>query len=152
MPTRVPSAGAPLDVISDPPGAEVILNGRPRGRTPLRLSGLSPGTYPIVVRKEGFLPREESVRIEDTNSSYTFRAVLAPAVTASSFVNVSSEPPGATVTLNGKAMGVTPVKIGPLEAGRYDLTIEYPEFPAQTRALDVKAGALHEVKARFGTF
>ena len=46
---------------------------------------------------------------------------------------------------------MTPVKLGPLEPGRYELTIEFQDFPTQTRTLDVKAGALHEVKFRFET-
>ena len=153
MPTHVerPSVGASVDIISDPAGAEVMLGGRLRGRTPLHLSGLSLGRYPLEVRKEGFLPYAEPVRVEEEGASYVVRVTLAPAVSAKSFINVSSQPPGAAVKLNGKPSGVTPVSFGPLEPGRYELTIEYQDFPAQTRTIDVKAGALHEVKVRFET-
>ena len=80
------------------------------------------------------------------------RVALVPAVSANSFISVSSQPPGAAVKLDGKPSGVTPVTLGPLAPGRYELTIEYQDFPTQTRTLDVKAGALHDVKARFGSF
>jgi hypothetical protein len=153
VPTHVVrrGVGASADIISDPTGAEVMLGGRLRGRTPLRLSGLSLGSYSLEVRKEGYLPYAAPVRLEEEGASYTFRATLTPAVSASSFISVSSQPPGAAVKVNGKPTGVTPVKLGPLEPGRYELTIEFQDFPTQTRTLDVKAGALHEVKVRFGT-
>ena len=154
MPTPVKrqTVGASAEIISIPSGAEVMLGGRPRGRTPVRLSGLSLGSYPLEVRKEGYLPYAAPVRLEEEGASYVFRVTLAPAVYANSYVSVTSEPPGATVKLNGKPSGVTPLKLGPLEPGRYELTVEYQDFPTQTRTLDVKAGALHEVKVRFGTF
>ena len=151
MPTQRPSVGASVDIISDPAGAEVMLGGRLRGRTPLRLSGLSLGRYPFEFRKEGYLPYSESVRLDEEGASYTVRVTLAPVVSAKSSISVSSEPPGAAVKLNGKPSGVTPVMLGSLEPGRYELTIEYQDFPAQTRTLDIKAGALHEVKVRFET-
>jgi hypothetical protein len=151
VPAKVerPRVGASAEITSNPSGAEVMLAGRLRGRTPLRLSGLSLGTYPLEVRKDGYLPYSAPVRIDEDGASYSFRVTLAPAVYANSYVSVVSQPPGAAVKLNGKPSGVTPVKLGPLEPGRYELTIEYQDFPAQTRTLDVKAGALHEVKARF---
>ena len=153
MPTHVVrrGVGASADIISDPTGAEVMLGGRLRGRTPLRLSGLSVGSYPLEIRKEGYLPYAAPVRLEEEGASYTIRVTLAPAISANSFISVSSQPPGAAVKLDGKASGVTPVTLGPLEPGRYELSIEYQDFPTQTRTLDVKAGALHEVKARFVT-
>jgi len=143
--------GVSVEIISDPPGAEVILSESFRGRTPLRLTGLSPGSYSLAVRKEGFLPYSEPVRLREDGETVTVRVTLAPAISASGFVSVTSQPPGATVKLNGKVAGETPVKLGPLTPGRYELTIEFQDFPSQTRTLDVKAGALHEVKARFET-
>jgi PEGA domain-containing protein len=153
VPTRVErrGVGAAIDVVSDPPGAEVMLGGRLRGRTPLRLSGLGLGSYPLEVRKEGYLPYAQPVRLEQEGATYAFRVTLAPAASASSFVSVTSQPPGAAVKLDGKPAGVTPLKLGPLEPGRHELTIEYQGFPAQTRTLDLEAGSLHELKARFET-
>src|SRR5437867_7687093 len=40
---------APLRLTSDPSGATVVLDGRPRGRTPLTL-GVAPGSRTVVFR------------------------------------------------------------------------------------------------------
>ena len=53
-----------LTVTSEPPGAEVSINRRVVGKTPIRVSFNHYGTYRIELRKEGFkvLVREEPVR------------------------------------------------------------------------------------------
>src|SRR5207302_10879053 len=43
----------PLQLRSDPPGATVLVDGRPRGRTPMTL-GVPPGPQTILLQKEGF--------------------------------------------------------------------------------------------------
>src|SRR5712692_6209823 len=43
-----------LYITSSPDGSEVLLNGGPRGRTPLTVRELEPGEYEVVLRKEGF--------------------------------------------------------------------------------------------------
>jgi hypothetical protein len=45
-----------VEVTSEPPGANVSINGQPRGQTPLAGVVLKPGTYEIVVSKEGYEP------------------------------------------------------------------------------------------------
>lgn len=54
---RQDEARATLHVTSDPPGAQVVLDGRPSGRiTPTDLSGLAPGRHTLVLQKDGFEP------------------------------------------------------------------------------------------------
>ncbi len=50
-------------ITSKPPGAEVFLNGRPLGQTPVLSAGLSPGTYQIVIRRKGYTPYRRSVEL-----------------------------------------------------------------------------------------
>src|SRR5712692_5380808 len=47
------STGA-LFITSNPSGADVLLNGELRGRTPLTVRDLEPGEYEVVLRKDGF--------------------------------------------------------------------------------------------------
>lgn len=53
-----------LSVESTPSGAEVSINGRPRGLTPLRLSNLSPGISVIEVAASGHQTTEVRVRFQ----------------------------------------------------------------------------------------
>ena len=43
-----------LFITSTPPGAEVFVNGEPKGFTPLTVRALEPGDYEVVLRKDGF--------------------------------------------------------------------------------------------------
>ncbi|NTV00188.1 MAG: PEGA domain-containing protein [Methanoregulaceae archaeon] len=59
---RPPTTGG-LSVLSSPSSAQVSLNGRYAGDTPLNLSSLSPGEYMIEVAREGYFPVNETMAI-----------------------------------------------------------------------------------------
>jgi hypothetical protein len=50
-----------LLIESEPPGAEVVLNGLPAGSTPVRVPFLHYGLYEVELRKEGF----EALSVEE---------------------------------------------------------------------------------------
>ena len=52
-----------LSVLSSPSRAQVSVNGRYSGDTPLNLTSLSPGEYMIEVAREGYFPVNETVTI-----------------------------------------------------------------------------------------
>ncbi|MBD3306933.1 PEGA domain-containing protein [candidate division KSB3 bacterium] len=45
-------------------GSEILINGKPAGRSPLLVEGLPPGTYTIVARKVGYATAEKQVSLE----------------------------------------------------------------------------------------
>lgn len=60
---RLAGAGVQaLLVYTDPPGAEVRLDGRPRGRTPFHTT-LAPGAYRVALALDGFAPEEQEVEV-----------------------------------------------------------------------------------------
>jgi hypothetical protein len=59
---RPPTTGS-LSVLSSPSSAQVSVNGRYSGDTPLNLTSLTPGTYEIEVALQGYLPGSEKVTI-----------------------------------------------------------------------------------------
>ena len=61
----------------------------------------------------------------------------APAATGS--LRVVSEPAGARVTVNGEARGRTPLELGELAFGRYDVRVEQAGFAAETRKVELAA-------------
>lgn len=59
---RQEEAKATLRVTSDPPGANVALDGQPSGRlTPTVFSGLAPGRHTLLIEKDGFEPLPATV-------------------------------------------------------------------------------------------
>jgi hypothetical protein len=52
-----------LTVRTDPRGAELVFDGKPKGRTPLSLKNLLPGDHYLQVRKAGFVPWDGVIEI-----------------------------------------------------------------------------------------
>lgn len=75
---RLAAAGVQaLLVYTDPPGAEVRIDGRPRGRSPFHVA-LPPGPYTVAVALQGYAPASQEVELP-SRSSRLVDLVLAPA-------------------------------------------------------------------------
>jgi len=135
-----------IDVISDPPGAEVKVNGTPKGKTPLRISDLDPGSYEFEVVKQGYSPYRKTARLE-AESDYTMKVTLPTTVNS---MRVLSQPPGVTISVNGEVKGKTPLTLSGLASGHFEVTGELEGFPKQTLGVDLKDGELQEVRFTFG--
>jgi serine/threonine-protein kinase len=152
-PTPAPVAVPPpratkpsIDVISEPPGAEVLVDGSVRGRTPLRISDLEPGRYRFEVRKEGRSSYRQTAELE-ADADYTMKVSLPIMVNS---LRVVSQPHGVDVKLNGVAKGRTPLTLSQLPDGHYDVTGELEGFEPQTLGVNLKDGELQEVRFTFG--
>ncbi len=145
LPPR-PVAGKPtIDVISEPPGAEVLVDGSIRGRTPLRISDLDPGSYRFEVRKEGRSSYRQTAELE-ADADYTMKVSLPIMVNS---LRVLSQPDGVDVKLNGIAKGRTPLTLSQLPDGHYDVTGELDGFEPKTLGVDLEDGELQEVRFTF---
>src|SRR5688572_884583 len=76
---RPPASGyrGALALSSSPEGAQVVLNGKVVGQTPVVLNDLPVGSRAIVVRRDGYSPWSASVRVV-ANQRTTVRATLTP--------------------------------------------------------------------------
>jgi Tol biopolymer transport system component len=104
-----------VKVESTPPGAAVTLAGQPLGVTPTQWEVKEPAK-PVSVRfaLPGYFPEEISYTAG--NNPQPIVARLEPTKLEKSF-DVASDPAGATVTLNGRQVGTTPVAV-PVEFTR----------------------------------
>ncbi len=143
-----PAAGEnpSVDVISDPPGADIVVDGVVKGRTPSRVSDLPPGTYEFEIRKDGFNSYRKTTRL-DPQADYQMKVTLPPMVNS---LRVNSTPPGATVKLNGEVKGRTPITLSQLPSARYDVSAQLEGFPEQHLNVDLRDGQLQEVRFSFG--
>jgi hypothetical protein len=91
-------------IVSEPPGAEIILNGAPRGRTPRELEISGAASQTLVLRLKGY---------EDWTGRLEQHQPLPrpiPLKVRIQKLSVHSEPSGATVFLDGKQLGITPLE------------------------------------------
>jgi hypothetical protein len=139
---RVIAAAAPqtgqLVVMSQPAGGEVMVDGQRRGVTPLTLA-LPPGPHAVQLTR-GEVTRSVDVAIKPgAESSHYFDLEAAPVVPETGQLVVSSEPPGAHVSIDGQVRGITPVTVPDLPAGQHAVVIQGASGQVQ-RTVTVQRG------------
>ncbi len=139
-PSRPPPKAAPppasIQVHSTPPGAEVRIDGRPTGTTPLALSDLTPGKHFVDLRLDGHLPWEQEV-VAEPAESLAVEAALKPHPAT---LRIESNPEGASVTVDGKPQGNTPWEIGDLAAGRHEILLRHPGYAELQETIEIAPG------------
>jgi len=128
-----------------PVGAEVLLDGVPRGPSPVGLEGIEPGRHTISARMPGRVTAEEEIELaEDERRDITLELaerIKAPVVPQKRAVlNVISDP-WSHVTLDGRAIGQTPIRGHSTTAGRHVVVMTNPvKNVTRTVTFSVKPG------------
>lgn len=147
-----PSATGDLFVVSDQPGARIVLDGSETTQvTPAMLRGVAVGAHVVKVRTACSFG-EATVQV---TAGGIARAELAMSVAPGSAA-VTGTPVGAIVRVNGGQVGVVPWSASDLTCGEYAITVEAPDFLSFERRILVVA---HEtvgvqvdlVRAAYGT-
>ena len=150
-----------LLVRSSPSGASVSVDGVEKGVTPLALRDLDFGTHSVAVARRGYVSESRRVVITSGRPSRSLDVRLSaaasqpaspklvrtrasegvgkPAATSTGALSVDSRPSGATVTINGKASGKTPLTID-VPPGEYQVLMAMPGFRNFATTVRVVAG------------
>jgi serine/threonine protein kinase len=109
---------ATANVTSEPSGAEIFVDGKLRGRAPLRLE-LPVRPHELMAHLDGWPNEQQKIEIDPKHEN------AAQFVFANGSVKITSAPGGATVTANGKELGQTPLVIEEVKPGdvTYDLRL-----------------------------
>jgi len=109
-----PATGT-LTIESQPAGLAVRIDGTSRGVTPLK-TALSPGQHQVEI-ETGAQPRVIPITI--TAGGQVSQYIEAPAAPATGRLQVTTQPPGATVLVDGEQKGTSPVLVADLAIGRH---------------------------------
>jgi serine/threonine protein kinase len=156
-PSAPPVPTAQLLVRSSPSGAAVSVDGTPRGTTPLTLRDLALGTRTVLVTRAGFEPAERRITLtaDRPSRSVDIRLVQAraarparetPTPVVASLL-VESRPSGATVTIDGKPAGVTPLTVASIAPGTHTIQLELAGYRSLTHTVNLKQGERLRVAA-----
>jgi len=125
-----------LVITSDPADCSVVVNGEYKGKTPLTVGELYPGSYDVNVTKFGHMPYSTTVQLTD-GAEATITATL-PAERGTLVIN--STPSGAQVSLDGAVAGITPVTLINVLPGVHNLTITSEGYAPVQQQVSVTEG------------
>jgi serine/threonine-protein kinase len=127
-----------LTIDSNPSGAQVQIDGRADSgwMTPYTVTGLAPGAHTIVVSKSGFGQESRTVEIASGGKA----AVSITLSQISLMMSVSSDPPGASIIVDGKdTQKVTPSRIT-LDKGLHTVLVRKTGYLDETTSANGQPG------------
>jgi len=149
--------GIASTIYSDPAGASVFIDGTDSGKlTPAQLT-LAPGDHTLLLRKPGFTDLVSSIHVKEgqpfTYSNYLtamgkdtsgggnkFKKLFGGGGGDKTQLEVRTEPPGATITVNGGgASKKSPNKFS-LQAGSYQVSIVLDGYKPLTKTVTIEKG------------
>jgi len=123
-------------------GAQVYIDGTEVGNTPVENLEIKPGLRKLEIRAKNYLNMLTDVEVLGCDKFQEFNIALIPVW---SDVTVSSVPQGATVQIDGKSFGNTPLRIQ-LAAGTYMLEISADLYKTWKHRLVVKPNEAQKIK------
>ena len=110
---------ATLNVYSTPDGAEVSIDGRKYGNTPLTIEDLTVGTHNIIISKPEWLPYISKVQL-DKDKVNTVEVDLKK----QPILSVYSKPIGAQIYVGNDLLGITPKENIDIYLGESKITLK----------------------------
>jgi len=135
-----------LSLDTNPQGADVYINGKLYGKTPLN-TNLNVGSYKVEIKKDGYLPYSLTVQINE-NKEYKETISLHP-ISIKGILKVSVEPSGAIIYINDSIIGHTYVYTE-LDPGYYKLKIEKEGYMTYLEDIKVEAGGIVDKQVTLG--
>jgi hypothetical protein len=153
-----PAAEGRLLIRSTPAGARVVLDGRDVGETPLTVRDVANGAHTVRVVRDGYVADQQRVIVSAARPAPSLtialtRPAAAAALTPSgpgqsmAAVYVASRPAGASVFLDGKLIGTTPLQVGEVTAGNHTVGLELDGYQRWSSSVHVVAGERSRVAA-----
>lgn len=126
------------NIMSEPEGAEVILNGISRGKTPVVVPEIPNGRMSLVLKKAGYKTVSQEIAInagDKPNLHYNLEPLPGR-------INLSSVPSGVRFYMNGEPLGNAPISLRDIKPGTYTIKAEMDGFDSQTKEITVDNGAV----------
>lgn len=144
--TAAPRRAVRLEVLSSPPGCGVHLDGRYVGIAPVSVEGVSPGEHFVEVRRDGYRARTVRVEVDGSAALQPVRVALAPLKLGR--IQLSSDPPGATVALDGEDRGNTPMVLEGVHPGVHRVVLRRARYEPWVKDVEVRGGGTARLSAR----
>lgn len=136
-----------VEFLVHPTGAKLQINAEEPVPTPMRLRDLKPGDYNYQLEAPGY---------ETETGSFTFakgKNLLfnVRMKSTAGLVEITSEPVGARVFLDGESRGVTPLQLEEVPLGEHTVRLELPDHATVFRGFDNSDGSKGKIAVDLGT-
>lgn len=132
-----------VTVEADQPEAAVEVDGHPIGRAPQSVQ-LSPGRHQLRVTRDGFDAWQLEVHVLPARS-ITARARLTPQRPR---LRIDADVPGASVFLDRRFLGTTPVEVSDVSPGQHRLNVSAEGYETHAETIEVGPGR-QQILVRF---
>jgi hypothetical protein len=127
-------------VSSQPPGADVFINGaKQSGQTPVTLP-LAPGQYNLVLRLPGYEAYAGGIQVKDNIQTQLNVTLNEKSATRVAWAQVSTNPRGAEIIVDGNSTGqFTPARVQ-MPSGLHTVTLRLDGYQQAKRTVQVSEG------------
>ena len=132
-------------VLSTPSRATVFFDGVSKGMTPVMIRDPAAGPHEILVRLSGYAEWRSTIDVPSGGTRIITALLNETDGDLFQGVNVSSNPDGAKVILDGAEKGVTPKLLNNIAPGIHILELEYPGYKPWKSTIDVPEGTIKEM-------
>jgi len=144
---RLESLAKGIFISTQPPGADVFINGaKQSGQTPVTLP-LAPGQYNLVLRLQGYEAYAGNIQVKDNIQTQLNAVLTEKSATRVAWAQVESDPKGAEILVDGNPTGqVTPARVQ-IPAGLHNIVIRLDGYQQVKRPVQVSEGGTAQVNA-----
>ena len=130
------SAAGSLDITADVPGASVAVDGKVLGTAPRIAAGLAGGPHQVRIELAGYERWEQSAHVIPNVTTKLRAHLVRPAAR----LRVESDVPGASVFVDQKFCGRTPLDLPELALGPHRLSVSAEGYDMYEQSLDLLPG------------
>ncbi len=135
----VAKAKGSILISSTPSGADVRVNGAPKGKTPTVIDGLDAGNYLVDLVLDKFQPYSQTVAVQPGERAVV-NANLGGTVPEGGDLTILTDAVDATVFFDGRDMGPAPVTVPNAKPGKHLVEARTPSGRTAQQTAEVRAG------------
>ncbi len=132
--------GPVLTINVVPPNATIFLNKKSYGKT---ISDLNKNeTYDLRIDAKGYISEERKIKIDSDQVELDIELKKKEAQTGSLSISAT---PWATIVIDDKVVGTSPILDHALPVGKHDVIFRHPDFPDVKKSINIKYNEDHKL-------
>ncbi len=134
----IPVQKEKINITTNPSGARLFVDEKLINNSPIENYSINPGKYRIRIEKLGFIMIDTAINVgKESTKQFDFALTKDPDFKGIGTLKIDSNPVGAAVFLNGKAVGTTPYFNNEQLVADYQLVLKQNGFQDYTESFKI---------------